>query len=98
MNLIEAIQQRRLVHWSDQGVIRTVEPHLFAQFPGARLVVVAFEIVQKRERASDGYWKVIDIGDGLNIDLAKTFAAPRPIPLHLMYLAQLTYANSSENR
>jgi len=95
MNLIEAVRQRRLVHWHDQGVVRTVEPHLFAQFPGARLVLIAFQIAGEPPNEPQQSWKVIDIGDGLNVEQAKTFRHPRPVPPHLLMSAQLVYASTS---
>jgi hypothetical protein len=95
MNFVDAIRQHYLVHWHDRGFIRTVEPHLFAQFPGVRLVLVAFQIDGGPPGECQHQWKVIDLGDGLDIDQSRTFTGKREIPTHLLSLAQLVYAQSS---
>jgi len=94
MNLVEAVQQRHLVQWHDRGFIRTVEPHLFAQFPGLRLVLIAFQIAGGPLGEREHGWKVIDVGDGLNVEPAKTFKAERAIPQHLQAMIQQVYASA----
>ena len=94
MNFVDAVRQRHLVHWHDRGFIRTVEPYLFAQFPGARLVLVAFQIAGGPPSECQHSWKVIDLSDGLNIETSRTFTEKREIPAHLLGLAQLVYASA----
>lgn len=93
MNFVDAVRQRYLVHWHDRGFVRTVEPHLFALFPGARLVLVAFQIAGGPPGECQHGWKVIDVGAGLNIEPMRTFRESREVPAHLVSLAQFVYAS-----
>jgi hypothetical protein len=94
MNLVDAVRGRHLVHWYDRGFVRTVEPHLFAQFRGLRLVLVAYQIAGGPTGEREQCWKVIDIGDGLNVEPANTFECNRAIPQHLREQAQRIYASA----
>lgn len=94
MTLVEAVRSRHLVQWHDRSFIRTVEPHLFAQFPGLRLVLVAFQIAGGPAGEGEQGWKVIDISDGLNVESMKTFESKRAIPQHLQRQAQWIYASA----
>lgn len=94
MNLIDAVRRRHLVQWHDRGFIRTVEPYLFAQFPGLRLVLVAFQIAGGPAGECEQGWKVIDVCDGLNVQPTRTFESNRAIPQHLQCQVQRIYASA----
>lgn len=96
MDLIDAVQQRHLVHWHDRGFVRTVEPHLYALLPGMRLVLIAFQIAGGPSGDGAQGWKVIDVGDGMNVDQRRTFRHPRRIPPHLLTLTHHVLASSLE--
>jgi hypothetical protein len=94
MNLADAVRDRHLVHWHDRGFIRTIEPHLFAQFPGARLVLIAFQIAGGPPGDCQNIWKVIDLKDGLNIEQTRVFTELRVVPTHLLDLIQFVLASA----
>lgn len=77
------MQQRRLIHWHDRGLIRTLEPHVYALFNGMRLVVVAFEIADDAVSA-EAKWKVLDAQDGIEVDVSCHFKTTRVIPDYLL--------------
>ena len=94
MNLVEAVQQHCLVQWHDRGFVRTVEPHMLALFPGARLVLIGFQIAGGPDGEGELGWKVIDISDGLNVEPTRTFTQTRTVPAHLVTLVQAVYASA----
>lgn len=93
MTLTEAVANKHLVHWLDNGFVRTLEPHSFAQLAGGRSVLIAFQIAGG-PALEEPCWKVIDATDPLTIDAAERFARCRPIPQHLQALVHVTYASA----
>lgn len=92
MNLADAVRQRRLVHWHDHGLVRTVEPYLLVQLRGQRIVLIAFQIACGRQTEGQNAWKTIDVSDGLIVDPRAAFHHDRIVPAHLLELVHLTYA------
>jgi hypothetical protein len=92
MNLAEAVQRRHLVHWHDRGFIRTIEPHVLALLRGQRLALIAFQIAGGPAGDEAQGWKVIDVGDGLNVEPRRSFET-RAVPAHLLALARHVLAS-----
>lgn len=95
MSLADAVTQRRLLHWHDRGFVRTVEPHLLCQLRGMRLVVIGLQVAGGPAGEPQQCWKVIDVDDGLNVVLHRTFTETREVPPHLLDLVHLIYASPS---
>jgi hypothetical protein len=91
---MEAVVNKHLVHWLDNGFVRTLEPHAFAQLLGGRSVLLAFQIAGG-PALEQPCWKVVDATDPLTIDAVERFALSRQIPLHLQSLVQMTYASAA---
>ncbi|WP_156116745.1 hypothetical protein [Massilia sp. 9096] len=84
MNLIEAVQQRHLLHWHDRGLVRSIEPHAFALFPGGRLVIIGFQVRGGPNSEPQSIWRVIDASDGISVDSLSKFSRQRIVPSHLL--------------
>jgi len=93
MNLVDAVQKRHLVQWHDQGFVRTVEPHLFALLRGQRLALIARQVAGGPAGDEQPCWKVIDVGDGMNVDPERTFDGREQVPAHLLELVHMVYAS-----
>lgn len=90
---IEAIEQQRLVHWLDNGFLRTLEPHLYGRAPGGREVLIAFQIGGGPDTESNQGWKLVEVKEGLTIDATKRFATRTPVPPHLLTMVRSIYAS-----
>ena len=96
MTLTEAVANKHLVRWLDNGFVRTLEPHAFAQLPGGRSVLIAYQIAGG-PALEQACWKVVDATDPLTVDAVEHYARCRPIPQHLQALIQVTYASASSD-
>lgn len=96
MTLMDAVANKHLVHWLDNGFVRTLEPHSFAQLVGGRSVLIAFQIAGGPAR-EEPCWKVVDATDPLTVDTVERFARCRLIPRHLQALVQMTYASAESS-
>lgn len=94
MTLTDAVANKHLVHWLDNGFVRTLEPHAFAQLAGGRSVLIAFQIAGG-PALEEPCWKVVDATDPLTVDAVERFARCRPIPQHLQALVHVTYASAA---
>lgn len=92
MQLIDAVTNRHLVQWLDNGFLRTFEPHAFARVTGGRDVLIAFQVAGGPAHEPQDGWKLIDARDSVRIDPTERFASERRIPEHLLALVASTYA------
>jgi hypothetical protein len=92
MQLIDAVTNRHLVQWLDNGFLRTLEPHAFARVAGGRDVLIAFQVGGGPAHESQDGWKLIDARESVRIDPTERFVGARPIPEHLLALVSSTYA------
>lgn len=97
MDLAQAVQHRHLVHWHDHGFVRTVEPYLLALIRGHRIVLIARQVAGGQAGERQGDWKLIDVTDGLNVDVRNTFEPAKPVPPHLQELVHLVYASPADS-
>lgn len=95
MQLIDAVTNRHLVQWLDNGFLRTFEPHAFARVAGGRDVLIAFQVAGGPAHEPQGSWKLIDAREAVRIDPTERFASGRRIPEHLLALVASTYALSA---
>lgn len=98
MNLVDAVRGRHLVQWHDRGFVRTVEPHLLVLLRGQRLALIARQVAGGPIDDEQPSWKVIDIGDGLNVDSERTFKSNERVPAHLLELVHMIYASPTAGR
>lgn len=94
MKLTDAVANRHLVQWFDNGFVRTLEPHAFALAAGGRNILIAYQVAGGPAFEDHQCWKVIDAGEALQVDAVEHFAEPRAIPEHLQALVRATYACS----
>lgn len=92
MQLIDAVTNRHLVRWLDNGFLRTFEPHAFARVAGGRDVLIAFQVAGGPAHEPQDSWKLIDAREAVCIDPTERFANGRRIPEHLLALVASTYA------
>ncbi|MFS2023854.1 hypothetical protein [Massilia sp. CT11-137] len=95
MNLVDAVRRRHLVQWHDRGFVRTIEPYLFVVLRGLRLALIARQIAGGPADGEQPCWKVIDAGEGLNVDSERTFGGCEQVPTHLLGLVHMVYASPS---
>jgi hypothetical protein len=92
MQLIDAVTNRHLVQWLDNGFLRTFEPHAYARVTGGRDVLIAFQVAGGLASELQDAWKLIDARESVRIDPTERFASARRIPDHLLALVSSTYA------
>lgn len=92
MQLIDAVTNRHLVQWLDNGFLRTFEPHAYARVTGGRDVLIAFQVAGGPASESQDCWKLIDARESVRIDPTERFASARRIPEHLLAMVSSTYA------
>ncbi len=94
MTLVDAVRGRHLVQWHDRGFVRTIEPYLFVMLQGLRLALIARQVAGGPADDAHPCWKVIDAGEGLNVDSERTFCGCEKVPAHLLGLVHMVYASS----
>jgi hypothetical protein len=95
MKLAEAVANRHLVQWFDNGFVRTLEPHVFARLQGGREVLIAFQNAGGPAVERQRCWKLVDATDRVTVDEAGRFDRCRRVPQHLQALVCSTYASAA---
>lgn len=95
--LIEAIERKQLIEFSDMGYWRTCEPHVYAQGPGGREILIAFQIdVGHGSAPNEQLWKLVDASRARLVEPARLFSKTRPIPTQYAQQVRKVYAQVSD--
>jgi len=79
MAIAEAIRKRRLLRFSYDGYLRTVEPHAYGTDRKGRYLLRAYQVAGGSESGEFAGWKLFCEDEMVAITVASdTFAGPRP--------------------
>jgi hypothetical protein len=96
--LIEAIQKKEIVEFSENGVHwRQAEPHMYALGPGGAEIVIVYQLdVGHGTVPNEQLWKIVDASRVVPSKTRRLFSASRAIPTQHAERARKVYAQASD--